>query len=51
MDAASVKQYYNCGHSYAYIHMWQQFRDTHSKWNPAIHIASHSDSGTNYGDA
>ncbi|MGW4727070.1 hypothetical protein [Streptomyces sp. NPDC004291] len=51
MDAASVKQYYGCGYNYAYIYVWQQFRDTHTKWNLAVHIVNHSDSGTDYGDA
>ncbi|MEU9865646.1 hypothetical protein AB0D99_32730 [Streptomyces sp. NPDC047971] len=51
MDAASVKQYYGCGYNYAYIYVWQQFRNTHSNWDLYVHIVNHSDSGTDYGDA
>ncbi|MFB7374272.1 hypothetical protein ACFC0D_31030 [Streptomyces sp. NPDC056222] len=51
VDAASVKQYYGCGYNYAYIYVWQQYRNTHSNWDLYVHIVNHSDSGTDYGDA
>jgi hypothetical protein len=49
MEAASVKQYYGCGYNYAYIYVWQQYRDTHSSWDLYVHVIDHSDSGSDYG--
>ncbi|MFI7601485.1 hypothetical protein [Actinoplanes sp. NPDC049681] len=49
MEAASVKQYYGCGSNYAYIYVWQQYRDTHSNWDLYVHVIDHSDSGSDYG--
>ncbi|QEV39545.1 hypothetical protein CP978_14145 [Streptomyces nodosus] len=51
MEAASVKQYYGCGYNYAYIYVWQQYRDTHSSWDLYVKIVNESDSGTDYGQA
>ncbi|WP_329119869.1 hypothetical protein [Streptomyces sp. NBC_01353] len=51
VDAASVKQYYGCGYNYAYIYVWQQYRNTHSSWDLTVRIVNHSDSGTDYGRA
>ncbi|MEU6883514.1 hypothetical protein [Streptomyces sp. NPDC046712] len=51
MDAASVKQYYGCGYNYAYIYVWQQFRNTHTNWDLYVHVVNHSDSGNDYGEA
>ena len=49
MEAASVKQYYGCGYNYAYIYVWQQYRETHSNWRLYVHVIDHSDSGSDYG--
>src|SRR4051794_39929421 len=46
MEAASVKQYYGCGYNYAYIYVWQQYRDTHTNWDLYVHIVDASDSGS-----
>ncbi|MEV6599666.1 hypothetical protein AB0M36_22830 [Actinoplanes sp. NPDC051346] len=51
MEAASVKQYYGCGYNYAYIYVWEQYRNTHSKWDLHVHVIDHSDSGSDYGMA
>jgi len=51
MEAASVKQYYGCGYNYAYIYVWEQYRNTHSNWDLEIHVIDHSDSGSDYGYA
>jgi hypothetical protein len=29
---ASVKQYYGCNKNWAYVYVWQSFRDSHSSW-------------------
>lgn len=49
MEAASVKQYYGCGYNYAYIYVWEQYRNTHSNWDLYVHVINHSDSGSDYG--
>ncbi|MFF0368465.1 MULTISPECIES: hypothetical protein [unclassified Micromonospora] len=49
MEAASVKQYYGCGYNYAYIYVWEQYRNTHSNWDLYVHVIDHSDSGSDYG--
>ncbi|MEU4693827.1 hypothetical protein [Actinoplanes sp. NPDC023714] len=49
MQAASVKQYYGCGYNYAYIYVWEQYRDTHANWDLYVHVIDHSDSGSDYG--
>ncbi|MEV4701961.1 hypothetical protein [Actinoplanes sp. NPDC049316] len=49
MQAASVKQYYGCGYNYAYIYVWEQYRNTHSNWDLYVHVIDHSDSGSDYG--
>ena len=49
MEAASVKQYYGCGYNYAYIYVWQQYRDTHSNWDLYVHVIDHSRSGDDLG--
>ncbi|MEH0937275.1 hypothetical protein [Micromonospora psammae] len=49
MQAASVKQYYGCGYNYAYIYVWEQYRNTHSNWDLYVHVINHSDSGNDYG--
>jgi hypothetical protein len=49
MQAASVKQYYGCGYNYAYIYVWEQYRDTHSNWDLHVHVINHDDSGSDYG--
>jgi hypothetical protein len=49
MEAASVKQYYGCGYNYAYIYVWQQYRETHTNWDLMVHVIDHSDSGSDYG--
>ena len=51
MQAASVKQYYGCGYNYAYIYVWEQYRNTHSNWDLHIHVINHDDSGSDYGMA
>ncbi|MEU2235358.1 hypothetical protein ACH4A8_39600 [Streptomyces vietnamensis] len=51
VDAASVKQYYGCGYNYAYIYVWQQYRNTHTNWDLYVHVVNESDSGTDYGVA
>lgn len=51
MQAASVKQYYGCGYNYAYIYVWEQYRDTHSNWDLQVHVINHDDSGSDYGYA
>ncbi|WP_433348533.1 hypothetical protein [Micromonospora sp. CA-111912] len=49
MEAASVKQYYGCGYNYAYIYVWEQYRNTHSNWDLYVHVIDHTDSGSDYG--
>ncbi|TDB74288.1 hypothetical protein [Micromonospora sp. KC723] len=51
MQAASVKQFYGCGYNYAYIYVWEQYRNTHSNWDLYVHVVNHSDSGNDYGAA
>jgi len=48
IEAASVKQYYGCGYNYAYIYVWEQYRDTHSNWDLYVHVIDHTDSGSDY---
>jgi hypothetical protein len=49
VQAASVKQYYGCGYNYAYIYVWEQYRDNHTNWDLYVHVIDHSDSGSDYG--
>ncbi|MEU3452913.1 hypothetical protein ABZ671_04830 [Micromonospora sp. NPDC006766] len=49
MEAASVKQYYGCSANYAYIYVWEQYRNTHSNWDLYVHVIDHSNSGSDYG--
>ena len=35
---ASVKQYVGCSKNYAYVYVWQSWRNTHSSWNSCAAI-------------
>lgn len=35
---ASVKQYVGCNKNYAYIYVWQSWRDSHSSWDDCTSI-------------
>lgn len=35
---ASVKQYIGCGKNYAYVYVWQSWRNTHSSWTACTSI-------------
>ncbi|MFD8597118.1 hypothetical protein ACFV1L_19160 [Kitasatospora sp. NPDC059646] len=37
---ASVKQYKGCGKNYAYMYVWQGYRDTHSSWQGCTSIVT-----------
>ena len=39
---ASVKQYKGCGKNYAYLYVWQGYRDTHSSWDVCTTVLSNS---------
>ncbi|GLW32869.1 hypothetical protein [Actinoplanes regularis] len=51
VEAASVKQYYGCGNNYAYIYVWEQYRNAHSNWDLEVYVVNHDDSGSDYGRA
>ncbi|MEU8263467.1 hypothetical protein AB0C02_22925 [Micromonospora sp. NPDC048999] len=38
--AASVKQFKGCGKNYAYTYVWQQYRDTHGKYQVCTSIVT-----------
>ena len=39
---ASVKQYKGCGKNYAYLYVWQGYRDTHSSWDVCVTVLANS---------
>ncbi|GLP68667.1 hypothetical protein TUSST3_52900 [Streptomyces sp. TUS-ST3] len=40
--ALSVKQFKGCGKNWAYVYLWQNFRDTHSSWRLGAGIETSS---------
>ncbi|USQ87876.1 hypothetical protein NFX46_31595 [Streptomyces phaeoluteigriseus] len=41
--AASVKQFKGCGKNYAYVYVWDSFRDTHGSWKISAAIQTSSE--------
>ncbi|MCZ0989620.1 hypothetical protein [Streptomyces diastatochromogenes] len=42
--AASVKQFKGCGKNWAYVYVWQSFRDTYGSWKVTAWIKTSSQS-------
>ncbi|WP_412543160.1 hypothetical protein R8Z50_12025 [Longispora sp. K20-0274] len=39
---ASVKQYKGCGKNYAYLYVWEGYRNTHSNWEACVSVTTNS---------
>lgn len=42
---ASVKQFKGCGENFAYLYVWQSWRNNHSSWDACVGIATVDSAG------
>lgn len=41
---ASVKQYKGCGKNFAYLYVWEGYRDTHGSWDACVAVGDNTTS-------